>query len=112
MYLTLGGLLRFFVGWFFWWGLWQFIWIEITNRGYQCKKEEGESLFDFCCRYYGGVGWDFRRKLGIKWFYNSKAFKNFVRLKGVVLFLLSAGLVFLYFWLTKSEYAVYLNIRF
>ena len=111
LYITIGGLLRFSASWFFLCGIWQFLYLRISLKGYEKKKQDGETFFDFCCRYYGGVDWKIRQKLGIKWFYNSRAYKLCWKLKGVGFLLVSVAFLSLHIWINHTDYAVWLDIR-
>lgn len=112
MYLTVRGLLIYFGTWFLLLAIWQPIWYKITKRGYDVQKLEGESFFDFCSRAHGGIQWKLKRKLGMRPFYNCKAFKFFMILKFFILLSLSIGVFVVLFRLSGSEYGLWLDIRF
>lgn len=111
MYITLRGILIFTISWLFLWGVWQFLWVEISYRGWKLEHQKNESFFEFCQRYYGGIIWKIRGAFGIKWFYNSRAFRNYIRLRGVLLFCLAVGVLIVLFRIQSSEYNIYLDVR-
>lgn len=111
MYLTIRGLLNFVTVFFLLSGFWQFIWIKITVKGWELEKEEGETFFQFCYRWYGGIVWKLRKRLHIEWFYNSKAFLRFIRLKGVCLICLAIALTIFIFKVSGTEYGIWLDLH-
>lgn len=91
-------------------GIWQFIWIEVNTRGYLIKKLDNESFADFLFRYYkDDVVWRIRKKLRVKWFYNSKGFLKFLRLKGIILVLIGFTLLVLRLYLSFTDYRYILD---
>ena len=92
-------------------GIWQFIWLHLSTKSYNILNENDETFFDFCCRVYENDWiWSFRKKLHLRWFYNSKAFRYFTILKGVVLVLISVGLLILFLFIGQTDYKVFFDI--
>lgn len=93
-------------------GVWQFLWIVIHKKGYEMEKLKGESFPDFLFRYYAeDVMWKLRKRFVPKWFYYSKMFLIFTKVKGVILILAGLGIAVGLFLLSKSEYVVWLQIE-
>lgn len=86
--------------------------MKVTYLGWLEFGEHDESFFSFCERYYGGVVWKLRKYLGLSWFYNSKAYRFFVRLSGVVLVLLSIALLIALIYIDSTDYSAWLDVRF
>ena len=94
-------------------GVWQFLWIVIHKRGYEMEKLEDESFPDFLFRYYAeDFFWKLRKRFVPKWFYYSKMFLIFMKVKGVILILAGLVLALCLVYLSKSEYAAWLQIEF
>lgn len=92
-------------------GIWQFLWIVIHKKGYEMNKLDGEKFMDWCFRYYEGeFVWKLRKKFGPKWFYYSKMFFIFMKIKGVLLILAGAGILVGVFLISRTDYAGYLHI--
>lgn len=86
------------------WGSWQFVFLYMSKRSYNKLRQGNERFLDFCLRNYDSVIWRFRKVLHIDWFYNSKAFRIYVILRGVVLVLLAVGLIIMIFMLRNTDY--------
>ena len=112
MEITLMFLLTFLASYFFFLGIYQFIYIHILYKGYLSEKLENESFLDFCIRYFDKtVRWKFRKKIVIlRRFYNGKGFRIFTRLKGVLLVLISLLIVILILYIKSTDYSVFLDM--
>lgn len=94
-------------------GIWKFIWIFIHQRGYKMFAQEGESFFDFLCRYYADEPFNrFKKGSKLRIVYNSKMYKIIMSLQGIILLLLGIGMFIFVFAAKSSEYGVWLNIKF
>ena len=94
-------------------GVWQFLWIVILKKGYELEKLEDESFPDFLFRWYGDdFFWKLRKRFVPKWFYYSRMFLIFIKVKGIVLILAGLGLAVALIFVSKSEYASWLQIVF
>lgn len=112
MYITPKGMLIFIGTLLLLYGVWQFIWLKVTLEGYKIEKQGKETFFDFCVRYYGGFGWNLRKKLGLKSFYNTRFFRVSVRIRGVLLILLSIVIFGFLLFVSQTDYAPWLDIKF
>lgn len=113
MGITILGILIFLSSLCFVFGVWQFLWIVIHKKGYELEKLENETFYDFLFRYYeDDFFWKLRKRYGARWFYRSKAFLLFMKIKGVLLILSSVLIALGTFLLSESEYAVFLQITF
>lgn len=112
MGITLMFLLTFLASYFFFLGVYQFIYIHILYKGYLSEKLENESFLDFCIRYFDKtVRWKFRKKITfLRRFYNGKGFRIFTRLKGVFLVLISLLIVILILYIKSTDYSVFLDM--
>lgn len=111
MTIRLTNVFLFLIFYFLLFGIWQFIWLWLHSKGYEINKENNESFYDFMCRYYkDSVIWKIRKKLNIRWFYNSRAFKNFIRLKGIVFIIFSLAIFILFLYLKSTDYGFLLEI--
>ena len=115
--ITFKHLLVFLAGFFIGAGIYQFLWLKITQKGYELKqeerKEEGlprQSFLEFCFEYYNSISWKIRKSFGIRWFYNSKLFLIYIRLRGVIIFLFGVAIIIAILLVGSSEYAPYLDI--
>lgn len=113
MKITVIGFLTFLSSLCFVFGFWQFLWVIIHRKGFEMDGQEGESFPDFLFRYYeDDVFWKLRKRFMPKWFYYSKMFLFFVKLKGVMLITSGTLIAVGIFLLSKSEYAQWLQIQF
>ena len=115
--MTLKNLLTFLAGFFIGTGVFQFAWTKINKKGYVLKQEEREkeglprqSYFEFCCEYYDSFPWKLRKALGINWFYNSKLFDWYIKLRGILLIALGLVLIVIIIALSQSESGAYLDL--
>lgn len=93
-------------------GVWQFLWIVIHKKGYELEKLDGESFSDFLFRYYeDDWRWRLRRRLLPKWYVRSKLLLLFIKVKGVIFILGGLSIVYVLYFLSKSEYAPWLYIE-
>lgn len=93
-------------------GNWQLFKLRVDLKAWKRFREDEESFFDYCCRIYEkDFIWRLRRRFNIKWYYNSRAFKIFTILKGVLLVLLSIGIFVAVFIAGRTEYAPWLDIK-
>ena len=93
-------------------GLWQFAWIVIHRKGYELEKQDDESFMDFMFRYYADEWqWKLRKRYGPKWFYYSKMFLIFTKIKGVILIVVGLAIAFGVFFLSGTDLGVYLQIE-
>lgn len=93
-------------------GTWSLVWFGLTKRGFRLHKEEGESFFKYCCRIYGdNVIWKLRRKIKLRWFYESRLFRIFLISRGVFLVLFGLGMYILYFYIRYSAYGTFLDVE-
>lgn len=86
------------------WGSWQFLFLYMSKISYSKLKFDNERFLDFCIRNYNSAVWIIRKKLHIDWFYNSKAFRIFTILKGVLLVGMSILVIVLVFCLKNTDY--------
>lgn len=113
MHVTILGLLTFLSSLCLVFGFWQFLWIVIHKKGYEMEKLEDESFPDFLFRYYSeDFLWKLRKRFVPKWFYYSKMFLIFVKIKGVLLILAGLAIGIGTYLLTKSQYEPWLHIEF
>lgn len=108
MHITVLDLVIFCIAYSLLKGVWQFFYLRINKRGYEVNKLEGESYYDFMCRYYS---WGIRKKLHLGRFYNSKFYVKFTIFKGVFLILFALVLLLLVFLISRSEFALWLKLE-
>lgn len=92
-------------------GIWKFIWIRVHIKGYKQQGLEGESFYDFLCRYYADQPFTrFKKDSKLRIVFNSKIYKISLRLQGLFLVLLGVLIFGIVFYVSKTEYGVWLNI--
>lgn len=92
-------------------GIWKFIWIRVHIKGYKQQGLEGESFYDFLCRYYADQPFTrFKKNSKLKIVFNSKIYKISLRLQGLFLVLLGVLIFGIVFYVSQTEYGVWLNI--
>lgn len=112
MRVTILHILTFIACLFFITGVWQFAWIVIHRKGYEMEKVDEESFPDFLFRYYADDWrWKLRKKFVPRWFYYSKCFLIFTKIKGVVLIFSGLAIAFLLFYISGTEYGAFLQIE-
>lgn len=111
MYITLRYVLIFFIVAFIYYGVWQFIWLKSTRKYYTKLKTEGESYFDFLCRFCTSPVWAIKKKLGFGKLYRLKTFGFFVRLKGIIFIALGIIVLVSLLYVQNKGYAVYLDMQ-
>ena len=111
MYITLRYVLIFFIIAFIYYGVWQFIWLKSTRKYYTKLKTEGESYFDFLCRFCTSPVWAIKKKLGFGKLYRLKTFGFFVCLKGIIFITLGIIVLVALLYVQNKGYAVYLDMQ-
>ena len=92
-------------------GIWKFIWIRVHIKGYKQQGLEGESFYDFLCRYYADQPFTrFKKDSKLRIIFNSKIYKISLRLQGLFLVLLGVLIFGIIFYVSQTEYGVWLNI--
>lgn len=92
-------------------GIWKFIWIRVHIKGYKQQGLEGESFYDFLCRYYADQPFTrFKKDSKLRIVFNSKIYKISLRLQGLFLVLLGVLIFGIVFYVSQTEYGVWLNI--
>lgn len=92
-------------------GIWKFIWIRIHIKGYKQQGLEGESFYDFLCRYYADQPFNrFKKDSKLRIIFNSKIYKFSLRLQGLFLVLLGIIIFGAVFYASQTEYGAWLNI--
>ena len=92
-------------------GIWKFIWIRVHIKGYKQQGLEGESFYDFLCRYYADQPFTrFKKDSKLRIVFNSKIYKISLRLQGLFLVLLGVLIFGIIFYVSQTEYGVWLNI--
>lgn len=92
-------------------GIWKFIWIRVHIKGYKQQGLEGESFYDFLCRYYTDQPFTrFKKDSKLRIVFNSKIYKISLRLQGLFLVLLGVLIFGIVFYVSQTEYGVWLNI--
>lgn len=92
-------------------GIWKFIWIRVHIKGYKQQGLEGESFYDFLCRYYADQPFTrFKKDSKLRIIFNSKIYKISLRLQGLFLVLLGVLIFGIVFYVSQTEYGVWLNI--
>lgn len=92
-------------------GIWKFIWIRVHIKGYKQQGLEGESFYDFLCRYYADQPFTrFKKDSKLRIVFNSKIYKISLRLQGLFLVLLGILIFGIVFYVSQTEYGVWLNI--
>lgn len=93
-------------------GIWKFIWIRIHIKGFKQQGLEGESFYDFLCRYYADQPFTrFKKNSKLRIIFNSKIYKFSLRLQGLLLVLLGFIIFGAIFYVSQTEYGVWLNIN-
>lgn len=111
--MKLGGLLVLVATFLIFEGIWQFVWIDIHRKGYLREKEEGETFYDWLNRYYKGeLFWEMQNTFSLRWYYNSNIYKIFKRTVGLISLLLGIAIFVGIYFLSKTQYIVWLNIEF
>ena len=112
MHIQIFDIIVFFIAYLFIYGIWQFIHLRINKKGYELEKQDHESFFDFMCRYYSDdLSWKLRKKIGLRWIYNSKVYERFIILKGIILVAVAILMVVLLLLFKQSEYFIWLGIE-
>lgn len=109
--MTLRHTLIFFIVAFLYYGVWQFIWLRSTRKYYTQLKKEGESYFDFLCRFCTSPVWGIKRRLGYAKLYRLKTFGFFVKLKGIIFIVLGLAILIAMLLLQRTGYRVYLDMQ-
>ena len=92
-------------------GIWKFIWIRVHIKGYKQQGLEGESFYDFLCRYYADQPFTrFKKDSKLRIVFYSKIYKISLRLQGLFLVLLGVLIFGIIFYVSQTEYGVWLNI--
>lgn len=92
-------------------GIWKFIWIRVHIKGYKQQGLEGESFYDFLCRYYADQPFTrFKKDSKLRIVFNSKIYKISLRLQGLFLVLLGVLIFGIVFYVSQTEYGVWINI--
>ena len=92
-------------------GIWKFIWVRVHIKGYKQQGLEGESFYDFLCRYYADQPFTrFKKDSKLRIVFNSKIYKISLRLQGLFLVLLGVLIFGIVFYVSQTEYGVWLNI--
>jgi hypothetical protein len=113
MHITIYQIYVFVITYLYAFGLWQFISLRINKKGYKIEKQDGETFFDFMCRYYADNWiWKIRKKLNHRWIYNSKIYGFLVILKGVFSIIFATALLSALIYMRNTDYGVWLNIEF
>lgn len=93
-------------------GVWKFVWIQVHIKGYKEQGLEGETFFDFLCRYYADQPFTrFKKGSKLRFVFNTKVYKFSMRLQGSILVLLGVLLFGLVFYISQTEYGAWLNIK-
>lgn len=93
-------------------GIWKFVWVRIHIKGYKQQGLEGESFYDFLCRYYADEPFTrFKKDSKLRLVFNSKVYKISLRLQGLFLVLLGVALFVLVFHISHTEYGSWLDIN-
>lgn len=76
------------------------------------EKQDDESFMDFLFRYYDSEWqWQIRKRFGPKWFYYSKWFLRFIKFRGIVLILAGLVIGLAVFFVSRTEYGIFLDIE-
>lgn len=88
-------------------GSYEFLFLYITKKRYDIaieRKEFSGTWFEYCCKEINTWIWKIREKMKFRWFYESLIFKNFLRLKGIILILLGVIILISLFYIKNTEY--------
>ena len=88
-------------------GSYEFFFLYITKKRYDLAikhKEFNGTWFEYCCKELNTWVWYIRSKMKFRWFYESLVFKNFLRLKGIILISLGVIILILFFYIKNTEY--------
>jgi len=111
MYVSLRHILIFFIVISIYYGVWQFVWLKLTRKYYGILKQDGESYFDFLCRWSTSPVWAIKRRLGFARFYRWKIFNTAVRIKGIFFILLGILIWVVMLLLLRTDYGFWLDLR-
>lgn len=93
-------------------GIWKFVWIRIHIKGYKQQGLEGETFYDFLCRYYADQPFTrFKKDSKLRLIFNSKVYKISLRLQGLFLVLLGVAIFGIIFYTIQTEYGAWLDIK-
>ena len=88
-------------------GSYEFFFLYVTKKRYDLAieyKEFSGTWFEYCCKEIDTWIWLLRSKMKFRWFYESLIFKNFLRLRGIILILVGVIILILLFYLKTTEY--------
>ncbi len=112
MQVTLRYILIFFIVISIYYGLWQFVWLRLTRKYYNILKQDGESYFDFLCRWSTSPVWKLKKRLGFARFYRWRVFGTLVKIKGVLYILFGLFLWLVMVLYSRTDNGVWLDIVF
>jgi hypothetical protein len=86
-------------------GVFSFFYIGHLKKSFNKNHENGDTFYDYCCRRCKDEPiWWLRKKLNMRWYYNSKAFIRISRFNSVLQVLLGIIIFIAIFLVSRTEY--------